>query len=125
VTVTHPLDGLSILIVEDEFLIAMQLKRIIQDLGGRVLGPVSSVVAGTEMLQNSAVDAAVVDINLGKESSASLAEELLARGIPLVLATGYSEDMLPDRLAQVPRIAKQYTKSGFQQIATAYFVRSS
>jgi hypothetical protein len=66
-----------------------------------------------------------VDLNLGNESSAQLAEELLARGVPVVLTTGYSEDMLPDTLAGVPRIAKPYTKSGFLQIAVACFVRSS
>jgi DNA-binding LytR/AlgR family response regulator len=125
VTVAPPLlTGLNILIVEDEFLIAMQLTRMIRDLGGRVLGPVSTVIAGTELLQKSAVDGAVVDINLGKESSASLAEELLARGVPVVLTTGYSVDMLPESLAQLPRIAKPYTKYGVQEIAAAYFVRS-
>jgi two-component SAPR family response regulator len=123
-TRTNLLDGLNILIVEDEFLIAMQLTRMIQELGAQVLGPVSTVNAGTELLQNSAVDAAVVDINLGTESSAPLAEELLARGIPVVLTTGYSEDMLPDSLAGVPRISKPYTKTGLERIATAHFVRS-
>jgi len=124
-TVASPLNGLNILVVEDEFLIAMELTRMIRNLGGQVLGPVTTVIAGTELLQKSVVDGAVVDINLGKESSASLAEELLARGVPLVLTTGYSEDMLPDVLAQVPRLSKPYTKSGFQQIAVAHFVRSS
>jgi DNA-binding NarL/FixJ family response regulator len=125
VTVAPPLlNGLNILIVEDEFLIAMQLTRMIRDLGGRVLGPVSTVIAGTELLQRSAVDGAVVDINLGKESSASLTEELLARGVPVVLTTGYSVDMLPDSLAQLPRISKPYTKNGVQEMAAAYFVRS-
>ena len=124
-TVPNPLKGLSILVVEDEFLVAMQLTRMIQDLGGRVLGPVSTVIAGTELLQKSAVDGAVLDMNLGKESSAPLAEELLARGVPLVLTTGYSDEMLPEALARVPRISKPYTKSGFQQIAATQFVRSS
>jgi DNA-binding LytR/AlgR family response regulator len=122
-TVTNQLNGLNILIVEDEFLVAMHLTRIIEELGGRVVGPVSTLSAGTELMQKSAVDGAVLDINLGKESSASLAEELLVRGIPLVLTTGYSEDMLPHALAQVPRISKPYTKKGFQQIAAACFVR--
>jgi DNA-binding NarL/FixJ family response regulator len=123
--VATPLNGLNILVVEDELLIAMELTRMIRSLGGQVLGPVSSVTAGMKVLQESAVDGAVVDINLGKESGASFAEELLARGVPLMLTTGYSEDMLPDALAQVPRLSKPYTKSGFEQLAASHFVRSS
>ncbi|HYP12937.1 MAG TPA: hypothetical protein VEQ63_03360 [Bryobacteraceae bacterium] len=119
------LNGLNILVVEDEFLIAMELARMIRSLGGQVLGPVSTVIAGTELLQKSSVDGAVVDINLGRESSAPLAEELLARGVPLVLTTGYSEAMLPNALARVPRLSKPYTRNGFQEIAAAHFVRSS
>jgi two-component SAPR family response regulator len=119
------LSGLNILVVEDELLIAMELTRMIRSLGGQVLGPVSTVSAGLDLLQNSAVNGAVVDIKLGKESSASLAEELLARGIPLVLTTGYSEDMLPDALAQVPRLSKPYTRRGFERVAAAYLVRDT
>ena len=123
-TAANLLDGLNILIAEDEFLIAIQLTQMIQDLGGQVLGPVSSVAAGTELLETSAVHGAVLDINLGKESSAPLAEQLVARSIPLVLTTGYSEPVLPDALTGVPRISKPYTKSAFQQMAAACFARS-
>jgi hypothetical protein len=49
---TPVLNGLNILIVEDEFLVAMQLKHVIQDLGGQVLGPVSTLTAA----QNSCND---------------------------------------------------------------------
>ncbi len=123
-TVSNPLDGLNILIVEDEFLIAMELARMIRSLGGQVLGPVGTLKAGTELLQKSTVHGAVVDVNLGTESSALLAEELMARRVPIVLTTGYSDDMLPAALARVPRLSKPYTKAGFQEIATRHFLPS-
>jgi DNA-binding NarL/FixJ family response regulator len=123
-TATNLLDGMSILIVEDEVLVAMQLTRIIQDLGARVLGPVSTVNAGIELLHSSLVHGAVLDLNLGKESSASLAEQLIASGIPLVITTGYSDDVLPDALAKVPRLSKPYAENAVRQIAAACFIRS-
>jgi DNA-binding LytR/AlgR family response regulator len=114
---------LNILVVEDEFLIAMELSRMIENLGGHVLGPVGTVMAGTELLHKCAVDGAVVDLNLGRESSTPLAEELLARGVPIVLTTGYSEEMLPKTLAHAPRLTKPYTTSGLHKMVTAQFVR--
>src|SRR3954468_7744379 len=50
-TASKPLDGLKILVVEDEFLVAMNLGNMIQTLGGEVLGPVGTVSAAIELLE--------------------------------------------------------------------------
>jgi two-component SAPR family response regulator len=115
---------MNILVVEDEFLIAMDLSRMIRSLGADVSGPVRSVDAAAELLQKSSVDGAIVDINLGNEKSTLLVEELLAHGIPVVLTTGYSEDMLPETLAQAPRLFKPFTRTGLERLVTTHFVRS-
>jgi two-component SAPR family response regulator len=112
-------------VIEDELLVAMQLSRMIRDLGGEVVGPLSSVGAAEELLTNSEVDGAVVDLWLGGETSASLAEALLTRGVPMILTTGYAEDLLPHRLTQAPRLSKPYTKSDFEEIAKRHFVSKS
>jgi two-component SAPR family response regulator len=122
-TASKPLDGLKILVVEDEFLVAMDLGNMIQTLGGEVLGPVSTVSAATELLEKEEVHGAVLDVALGGENSLSLAEQLLASGVPILLTTGYSGQMLPETLAHVPRLPKPYGKTSFQQLATLHFAR--
>jgi hypothetical protein len=63
-----------------------------------------------------------VDLRLGSETSAPLAERLLTTGVPVILTTGYAEGLLPEGLTQAPRLSKPYTKSGFEEIATRHFV---
>ncbi len=117
------LDGLKILVVEDEFLVAMELTRMIRNLGGEVLGPVSTLTAATELLQGAELDGAVMDVKLGGDSSLPLAEELVARGVPVVLATGYPSEVLPESLAATPRLSKPYSRTSFQEVATRHFGR--
>jgi CheY-like chemotaxis protein len=116
-TPAKPLLGLKILVVEDELLVAMQLGGMIRDLGGEVVGPAGSVAAAEELLTKSQIDGAVVDLRLGHETGTPLAERLIARGLPLILTTGYSEDLLPEALKQTPRLSKPYTKADFAELA--------
>jgi DNA-binding LytR/AlgR family response regulator len=115
------LEGMKILVVEDEFIVALELSRMIRQLGGEVLGPVSSVAEATRLSQTPELDGAMMDIRLGRESSISLAEDLLARGVAVVLTTGYAENMLPDNLAHAPRLSKPYTRDAFQEVASKHF----
>jgi two-component SAPR family response regulator len=118
-----PLDGLKILVVEDEFLVAMDLSRMIRNLGGEVLGPVSTLTTATELLQAADLDGAIVDLKLGKISSLPLVEELQARGVPVVLSTGYATEMLPENLAEIPQLSKPYSKASFREIVIHHFSR--
>jgi DNA-binding LytR/AlgR family response regulator len=122
-TASKPLDGLKILVVEDEFLVAMDLENMIQTLGGEVLGPAGTVTAATELIDKKEVHGAVLDLALGGENSLSLAQRLLASGVPILLTTGYSGQTLPETLAHVPRLSKPYSKTHFQQLATLHFAR--
>ncbi|MFL6416415.1 MAG: response regulator [Bryobacteraceae bacterium] len=122
-TTSRSLDGLKILVVEDEFLVAMELGNIIQSLGGEVVGPVSTVSAATELLESTEVHGAVLDFGLGTENSVLLAQRLIASGVPILLTTGYSGQMLPETLAHAPRLSKPYGKTSFQELATLHFAR--
>jgi response regulator RpfG family c-di-GMP phosphodiesterase len=55
------------------------------------------------------IDAALLDVRLGQETSAAIAEQLLARAIPFAFTTGYADNvMLPDHLRKVPKLSKPY-----------------
>jgi two-component system, response regulator PdtaR len=82
-------DGRLVLVVEDEFLIAMDLEHLLQQHGWRVLGPAATVAEALRLLQGEAPDVALLDINLRGELVTPVAEALRARGVPFVLASAY------------------------------------
>ena len=99
----------SILIVEDEPLIAMMLEDFIQSLGHEVSGNCDSVGAALEEIGKNQFDLAILDVNLKGESVWPVATALRAKGTPFVLATGGHVDPPPPEFASVPTIEKPYT----------------
>jgi len=99
----------SILIVEDEPLIAMMLEDFIVSLGHQVSGNCDSVSAALKEIEKSEFDLAILDINLKGESVWPVASALRNRGTPFVLATGGHVDPPPVEFANVPTIEKPYT----------------
>ena len=96
-----------ILIVEDEYLIAMDLKQALESAGVDVLGPVASVADALRLLAgHPPPDGAVLDINLGGESVFPLCEALRSRGVLFVFATGYNAEDVPEAWRQVSRFEK-------------------
>ncbi len=98
----------SVLVVEDEFLVAMDLQMMLERSGWRVVGPVASVDAALRLLDDEAPLVALLDVNLGKELVTPVAEALRARGVPFVISSAYEN---PGRiggeiLASVPNVGK-------------------
>ncbi|MEO6715781.1 MAG: response regulator [Novosphingobium sp.] len=77
-----------ILIVEDEIIIALGLALSVRELGGRIVGPATTVHQALEILDNEFVAAAILDANLPDGSIAPVALRLAAAGVPFVLHTG-------------------------------------
>ena len=101
------LAGRRILIVEDEFLLAMELELLLRRRGCLVLGPVSCVDHALALLDGEPPDAALLDVNLRGERATPIAAALMALGVPFVLITGYSRPQLSEpELRDAPRIDK-------------------
>ena len=101
--------GRRILVVEDEALVALQLQEDLESDGHHVVGPARCLEQGISLALNEDIDAALVDVSLGRETSAPIADQLLARNIPFAFATGYADgSMLPEHLRAVPRLSKPY-----------------
>jgi DNA-binding response OmpR family regulator len=99
----------SILIVEDEPLIAMMLEDFIQSLGHEVSGNCDSVGTALKEVEQGEFDLAILDINLKGENVWPVALALRDKGTPFVLATGGHVDPPPAEFASVPTIEKPYT----------------
>ena len=98
---------LSILVVEDEAIIALELADALASAGLRVLGPATTVADGRALAEQERVDAAVLDIMLSDGSVWELADRLQDRGIPYLLTTGLdSRADWPLRHREAPMLAK-------------------
>jgi CheY-like chemotaxis protein len=106
----NKLAGRTILVVEDEALVAMLVEDALLDAGATVLGPAATVSEALALLEREPAPphAAVLDLNLAGETSTPVADVLASRGVPFVVATGYGASGLPAGHAQVPVLAKPY-----------------
>ena len=100
------LHGKSILIVEDEFLLALQLEEVLQSRGATVRGPYRRLDEALNAAERENFDFAILDINLSGTMVYPLADHLLARGNAFVFLTGYSVSNLPERFRAVTRLNK-------------------
>jgi len=101
------LEGLCVLVVEDEFLLAMELEALLEQRGCRVLGPVATIDRALAVLDHHRPAAAVLDVNLKGKRATPIAAALQDRGVPFVLVTGYSDVQLNEpELKGQPRLEK-------------------
>ncbi|KQN26702.1 two-component system sensor histidine kinase/response regulator [Sphingomonas sp. Leaf33] len=112
----RPLVEGTVLLVEDSLIIAMDAEDILTSLGAtRVVTAASTPTAFDEIVENE-ITLAVLDVNLGNETSLPVAEMLRARGIPFVFATGYGEQLrLPPELEGTPVLQKPYTAANLRR----------
>ena len=99
----------SVLILEDEAIIAMDMEMMLEDNGYSVLGPCSSVDVVRQTVADLRPDIAVLDVNLGRgKTSFEFAEEMQEMGIPLLFLSGYSEAVVqvPQQLSAAERLMK-------------------
>jgi len=89
------LAGCRILLVEDNFLLAMEIEGVLSGQGCIVLGPVGTIEQALVLLEGeTGPDAAVLDVDLQGRLVTPVAAALLARGVPFVLVTGYADPQL-------------------------------
>jgi DNA-binding response OmpR family regulator len=98
----------TVLIVEDEYLIAMDLQRVLEAHGWRVLGPVGTVSQALAVLEREPPSVALLDVDLGGELVTPVAVALKARGTPFAVASAYAypEHYGGEVLAGVPNAGK-------------------
>ena len=105
------LSGRRILIVEDEYLIADDLRSTLAAMGVEVLGPIASLdEALAYVASGKGIDLALLDVNLRGDMTFPVADALQERAIPFVFATGYDQCSLPDRFSATLRLEKPLQK---------------
>ena len=89
--------GASVLVVEDEALIACDLQDILESNGYRVIGPAASIARALDLIKDETPDLALLDVNLREATSFALAETLTARKCKVIFVTGHSRSWISDK----------------------------
>jgi CheY-like chemotaxis protein len=100
------LSGVRVLVLEDDYFLAMDLQDALEAAGAVVLGPFGNEAEADRALGEAPPHCAFVDINLGQGPSFELPRELLRRNIPFVFVTGYDASIIPGEFDAVERCEK-------------------
>lgn len=109
--------GRRVLVVEDEYLIALTIEETLTDLGAVVIGPASSLAAAMRLAVDLPLDAAILDVNIRGGTSYPVADVLADRGIPFIFCSGYGDWAIEERHRARPRLAKPYSADTLEAMA--------
>ena len=97
------------LIVEDEYFLADDLRQILAEYGAEVLGPVATLGEGLDIIaSDSRIDSAVLDVQLRGKDVFAISAALKSRKIPFVFTTGFGESKIPPEYENIPRLEKPF-----------------
>ena len=104
----YALDGLRILVVEDEALIAMMLEDLLKESGAIVLGPVGTAAEAVTLIEQNSLDCAILDYKLVDGSSLRVADALVKLDVPFVFASGCEASAIDSRYPNAPFLEKTF-----------------
>ncbi|MGB3244569.1 MAG: response regulator [Sulfitobacter sp.] len=96
----------NVLVVEDEWLIAVDFKMMIEEQGYQVIGPARSVAMAMDLIKENQIDAAFLDITLGTEKSFPIAEKLDGLEVPVTFVSAYGKSEIPERFQSFDLLPK-------------------
>jgi len=105
---TAELEGVRVLVVEDEFLVAMLIEDMLHTAGCIVSGPIPRLGEALEAVGRETYDAAILDVNLGGDRIDPVARALSCRNVPFAFVTGYGIGGLPGDYAERPHLRKPF-----------------
>ncbi len=109
----------TVLIVEDNLIIAMSAEVILLELGARHVETAASVADAMKSIERVKPSFALLDLNLGGENSIAIGKRLAELKIPFLFATGYGERApIPAELDFAPVIQKPYTRDTIERALT-------
>jgi DNA-binding NtrC family response regulator len=99
-------DGCRVLVVEDDYFLADDLKEELEARGAKVVGPIADLGAAQDQVSRDDFDVAVINVKLGNKLAWSIADELMRANIPFGFITGYGAGSIPERFRHIVRWEK-------------------
>jgi len=111
-----PFGELSVVLLEDEYLIALDAEHNLETLGVRSVRVVNTLAAAAAIAEAGDVDVAILDLNINGEMSFEVAEMFRKKGIPIVFASGYElrNQIDPDLERATVHLRKPYTSESLK-----------
>ena len=109
------MNGLRVLVVEDEAAISLLLEDMLLDLGCDVVGPAARLGTALELAQGEALDVAILDVNVAGEPIYPVAAALVERKVPFIFSTGYGSAGIKDLYRDRPVMQKPFAQRDLQQ----------
>ncbi len=111
----------TVLVVEDSIIIALDTEEILTRIGIANVDVASSVNGAMDAIAKRQPNFAIVDFNLGAESSVPVTEELVRRGVPFVLATGYTGmEEKAEEIGAFAVLSKPYGQTEIEGLLNAF-----
>ena len=105
---TVALKGVRVLVVQDEYFVAILIEEILESAGCIVTGPIPRLPEALDAVGHDDYDAAVLDVNLAGERINPVADALSERNVPFLFVTGYGANALPSEYAERPHLCKPF-----------------
>ena len=117
---------LKVLIVDDEYLIAADLREAVEKLGHEILGPVPSVEQALTIIGSERPDVVLLDETLVDGSAVPVAQELSRRNIPFAIVSGHARSPSGDPLLRnAIRVPKPTTQDNIREALNALSTKGS
>lgn len=123
-----PLAGCTVLVVEDNMLIALEAEDMFHALGAQTVELASTLPQASALIARHAFDFALLDINLGQTTTFDLAMRLSEANIPYIFASGYGEEValqarLPSSVVLQKPYQKDHLRDGVKQVRASVTAR--
>ena len=106
-TASRPPGG-SIFLVEDETMIRMMVAEMLMDLGYRIAGEAGDVDEALRLVETTDFDIALLDVNVNGKVITPVARAIAALNRPIVFATGYGTQGMPEEFRDRPALQKPF-----------------
>lgn len=109
------LNGLRVLVVEDEAAISMLLEDMLLDFGCEVVGPAARLKQALDLAQHETFSVAILDVNVAGEPVYPVAASLADRGVPFLFSTGYGGGGIKDPYRDRPVVQKPFSQGDLRR----------
>jgi light-regulated signal transduction histidine kinase (bacteriophytochrome)/CheY-like chemotaxis protein len=125
-TDNKPLAGFNVLILEDNLIVALEAEDLLRSLGAASIVAVSTIAAAVRVCATTSIDFAMLDINLGFESSLGFAASLRESRTPFLFASGYGRQRKAgDSLLSELTVSKPYDREALQSAIALTLARAA
>lgn len=121
----HSLEGLSVLLLEDEYLIAMDTEQTLASFGVGKINVVNTIEEAAKAAAGELIDVAILDININGRSSFEVAQCLREKGTPIIFASGYGSRKRHGAVVEdAIYLNKPYTKEALKESLLAALLKA-